>query len=96
MSDSLNATVIVILPVLTMSANGEPELLAVEEEEAGVPELEDDVPEPPRPPAVVPEEPAVEEPDDEDPADELDVAPAETASPGERLASETIVPLMGA
>ena len=97
-SDSLKATVIVILLVLTISAN-ELELPEVEDElpEAELPEVEDEeVPEPPRPPAVVPEEPVAEEPDDEEPVDELEVDPAETASPGERLASDTIVPLIEA
>jgi len=88
--------------VLTISAN-ELELPEVEDElpEAELPEVEDEevpepVPEPPRPPAVVPDEPVVEEPDDEEPVEVLEVDPAETASPGERLASDTIVPLIGA
>jgi hypothetical protein len=99
MSDSLKATVIVIVPVLTISANAELELPEVEEDElpeAELPELEEDeVPEAPRLPAVVPEEP-LEAPDAEEPVEGLDVDPEETASPGERLASETIVPAVGA
>jgi hypothetical protein len=55
MSDSLNATVIVILPVLTISAN-----------ELDPPEAVDEpVVEPPRLPAVVPVPPLAEELDDE-------------------------------
>jgi hypothetical protein len=98
-SDSLKATVIVILPVLTISANGELELPEVEDvlPEAELPELDaEPVPEPPRLPAVVPEEVLEEEPDDEELPEVLEVDPAETASPAERLASETIVPLVGA
>lgn len=86
------------MPELTISANGELELPEVEEDElpeAELPELDDEVPELPRLPAVVPEEPLEEEPDDEEPLEALDVDPAETASPGERLATETIVPLIG-
>jgi hypothetical protein len=86
--------------VFTISANGELELLEVEEDEPPEAELpepeEDELPELPRLPAVVPEELLEEEPDDEEPVDGLDVDPAETPSPGERLASETIVPLVGA
>jgi hypothetical protein len=97
-SDSLKATVIVIVPVLTISVNGELVLPDDEEDEV-------EVPEPPRLPVVVPEELPVEDPDeDEVPLDPLDVAdvealpvePADTASPGERAASDTIVPLIGA
>jgi hypothetical protein len=92
MSDSLKATVIVIVLVLTISANGEVEPA---EFEADV-ELE-----PPRLPAVVPLGPFVEELDD-DPllgvvdVEALAVDPADTESPRERLASDTIVPLIGA
>jgi hypothetical protein len=80
----------VILLVLTISANGELEL----------PELEDDEElEPPRLPAVAPLWPPVDEVD-EDPvvedAEALEVDPAETGSPAERLARDTIVPLIGA
>jgi hypothetical protein len=79
--------------VLTISANGELELL--------LPVVDDDELEPPRLPAVVvPVPPAA--PLDGDPlpavldVDALDVDPADTESPGERLASVTIVPLIGA
>jgi hypothetical protein len=82
MSDSLNATVIVNSWRLTISANAELELLDDEE--------------PPRPPAVTPEVELDEELDDELVDDALDVVPAETESPGSRLASDTIVPLVGA
>jgi hypothetical protein len=94
-SDSLRETVIVIELVLTISANGDVELPDVEE---------DEVLDPPRLPAVVPAAPPVppvEEVDD-DPvldvvdAEALEVDPADTESPGERLASDTTVPLMGA
>jgi hypothetical protein len=92
MSDSLNATVIVIVLVLTISANGELEPVDVEA---------DDELEPPSPPAVVPVPPGAEELDD-DPLPELvaveafDVDPADTESPVVRLARETMVPLIGA
>jgi hypothetical protein len=91
MSDSLNATVIEIVPVFTISANG-------------VLELEDD-PEPPRLPAVAEPPAAPAPPPVPVPVDELevelelvafDVDPAETESPGRRLSSEAIVPLVGA
>jgi hypothetical protein len=90
MSDSLKATVIVIVLVLTISANGELELAEVVEEL-----------EPPRPPAVVPAVPAVDELDEDvlldvEAVEALAVDPAETESPGERLASDTIVPVIGA
>jgi hypothetical protein len=81
------------VPVLTISANDELVLA----------EAEDDVEllEPPRLPAVVPDEPPVEDPDDVvalEPLvpDVLPVEPADTLSPGERVASEEIVPLTGA
>jgi hypothetical protein len=99
MSDSLKATFIIIVPVLTISAKDEPELPDVEDvelPEAELPELEALAPEPPRLPAVAPVEPLDDEPDEEVPPDEPDVDPADTESPGERLASETIVPLIGA
>jgi hypothetical protein len=84
------------VPVLTISANGEPELPDVEDELPAAELPADEEPEPPRLPAVVPGEP-LEEPPDEEPVEEFDeVAPAETVLPGERLASETIVPLVGA
>jgi hypothetical protein len=86
MSDSLKATVIVREFVLTISANPELEL----------PDDED----PPRLPAVslpvvdapLPDE--LEEDDDEleEPPDD----PADTLSPGVRLDSDAIVPLVGA
>jgi hypothetical protein len=60
--------------------------------------LDDEVEEP-----VLPRLPAVEEPEllvellDDDPVlDEVELVPEETESPGERLSSETIVPLSGA
>jgi hypothetical protein len=96
MSDSLKATLIVIVPVLTISAKDEPELPDVEDEELPEVELPALAPEPPRLPAVAPVEPLDDEPEEEVPPDELEVDPADTASPGERLASETIVPLIGA
>src|ERR1019366_5340521 len=83
MSDSLNATVIVSVLALTISAN--------------VVELEDDDEddEPPRLPALV--DAALLEPDeDELPELEDAVDPEDTESPGERLSNETIVPLVGA
>jgi hypothetical protein len=98
-SDSPKATVIVIVRVLTISANGEL-VLAPDDEEDDVELLE-----PPTLPAVVPVEPPVEEPvEDEVPVDALEVPdvealpvePADTVSPGDRLASDTIVPLIGA
>jgi hypothetical protein len=78
--------------VLTISANGEVELAEVEEDEE--PEL-------PRLPAVVPVGLLVEELDDDPVLDvvdveALDVDPPDTVSPGERLESDTIVPLIGA
>jgi hypothetical protein len=91
-SDSLKATVIVIVLVLTISTNDEVEPPEVEE---------DDEPEPPRLPAVVPAALPVEELDDDPPldvedAEGLEVEPAVTESPGDRFANETIVPLIGA
>jgi hypothetical protein len=88
MSDSLNATVIVILPVLTISAN---ELEPPDEVDEPVD------PEPPRLPAVVPVPPLAEELDDELLFALLDdVDPPLTESPGWRLASDTTVPVIGA
>jgi hypothetical protein len=102
MSDSLKATVIDIELVFTISANGELELpeLEVPELELPVVEEEDEL-EPPRLPAVVPLEPPVVELEDDPLLDVLDVGaapvdPADTESPGERLASDTIVPVIGA
>ena len=75
-SDSLNATVIVILLVFTISAN---ELDPPEEEEP----VEPVEPEPPRLPAVVPVPPLAEELDDELLLALLDdVDPPLTESPG--------------
>jgi hypothetical protein len=84
MSDSLNATVIVSLWVFTISANVEVELLEDEDE---LPRL---------PAVVVPVDPLEEEPDEEEFVAVPDVEPADTESPGDRLSSETIVPLVGA
>jgi hypothetical protein len=85
MSDSLNATVIVSESVLMISAN--PELDP----------LEEDDPEPPRLPAVAdPLPPLPELDDDDDELDELPDPPADTVSPGVRLESDAIVPLVGA
>jgi hypothetical protein len=85
MSDSLNATVIVIEPVLTISMR--PELLDEEEE----------LLDPPRLPAVE----AAPDPEPELALEfeldvELDADPAETASPGETSATLTTVPVAGA
>ena len=94
-SDSLKATVIVSLPLLTISANDE--LVVPGDEEDEVEALE-----PPTLPAEVPEEPPAEDPDEDDvplkvaAVDALPVDPADTVSPGERLASDAIVPLVGA
>lgn len=88
MSDSLKATVIVIVLLLTICANGEVEPVELEE---------DDELEPPRLPEVDPAPLFVEELDDEVvDVEALEVDPADTESPGERFASETIVPLTGA
>ena len=88
MSDSLNATVIVSVSVLTISANPDPEPLLEEPEP----------PDPPRLPAVV--LPAPDPPPDEELEDELEEdppePPADTVSPAVRLDSEAIVPLTGA
>jgi hypothetical protein len=90
MSDSLSATVIDNVLLLTISANGED------------PELEDDDElELPRPPAVVAAAPPDAEDVDEpllelEDADTSAVVPAETLSPGERDARDATVPLIGA
>jgi hypothetical protein len=82
----------VIVLVLTISAKGELELVELED---------DEVLEPPRLPAVVPPPPPVEVLE-VDPVlvaaevEALPVDPADTAFPGERLASDTMVPLVGA
>jgi hypothetical protein len=90
-SDSLKATVIVIVLELTISANGVDDVPA----EELVPVVE---PEPPRLPADVEPVPAADVLDElvvpAEPA--LEVVPAETASPLERPAIETTVPLVGA
>ena len=71
-SDSLKATVIVIVLVLAISANGELVLPDVEEED------EVELLEPPTLPAVVPAPPPVDEPvEDEVPLDPLDVPDAD-------------------
>lgn len=83
-SDSLNATVIVNLCALTISAKLELELL-------------DDDPVVPRLPAVVALEPLDVVPLLEEPLlVELELDPDDTESPGDRLSSDTIVPLTGA
>jgi hypothetical protein len=96
MSDSLKATVIDIELVFTISANGVLEL----EVEPPVVEEEDEL-EPPRPPAVVEPVLPVVEPVEELLLGVLDVEalpvdPADTELPGDRLATDTIVPLIGA
>lgn len=84
MSDSLNATVIVRVFVLMISANPELELEELDELE------------PPRLPAVTPD-PLEEELEEDDPLEEEPLEPLpDTASPGVRLESEAIVPLTGA
>ncbi len=81
MSDSLNATVIVIVPASTISANAE--LEGDEDDEL------------PRLSAVVPVPPDAEL--DEDPlAAAFDVVPADIESPANEPDSDTIVPLLGA
>jgi hypothetical protein len=93
MSDSLKATVIVIVPVLTISANDE-----LDEP----PDEDEDELDPPRlpavdvPPATPPPPPDEDELDDELLLAALEVDPADTESPGSRLASDAIVPLVGA
>jgi hypothetical protein len=84
MSDSLNATVIVSVLVLTISAN------------ADVVELLDDELEPRLP--LVALAPLLDDPDELDPEPlvvELPVLLAVTVSPRERLSSETTVPTVG-
>ncbi len=84
----------------TISANGE--LEPPDEPPEPPPEDEDEDPlAPPRLPAValapeLPVPPLEELPEDEVLPDALEFDPAETVSPGERFASETIVPLAGA
>ena len=85
-SDSLNATVIFSWWVLTISVK-----LELDEEEF------DDEDDPPRLPELLPDEDEPEEPVDDVPLDEVDDDdPEDTASPGERLSRETMVPLVGA
>jgi hypothetical protein len=91
MSDSLNATVIVSVPVLMISAN--PELEPLEEDEPDPPRLPA-VAAPPDPDAPLELESDEDEDDDEDEDEEPD--PPETASPGVRLDRDAIVPLVGA
>jgi hypothetical protein len=86
MSDSLNATVIVSVFVLMISAK--PEL------DPGPDEL--DELDPPRLPAVVPVADEPVEADDALEDDEPPDPPPDTASPGVRLESDAIVPLTGA
>jgi hypothetical protein len=89
MSDSLNATVIVSVFVLMISAN--PELDPLEDDEPVPPRLPA-VAEPPVPDDPLPELDAEDELDDEDDPE----PPPDTASPGVRLDREAIVPLVGA
>jgi hypothetical protein len=92
MSDSLKATVIVIVPVLTISANGELEPLEPGDE-LELPRLPAVADPPAAPPAPAPDEVL----DDELLLEEAEVVePALTWSPGTRVASDTIVPLTGA
>jgi hypothetical protein len=88
MSDSLNATVIVSEFVLTISAN--PALEPLEDEEEDPPRL----PAVAAPPLVA--APLPEEPEDDELLDELPEPPPDTVSPGVKLESEAIVPLVGA
>jgi hypothetical protein len=81
MSDSLNATVIVSVCVLTISANEEADELALDELE------------PPRLPALEPVELEDELPEL---SDVEAVEPADTESPGTNPCKDTIVPLIGA
>jgi hypothetical protein len=94
MSDSLNGTVIVIEPALMICANGELEPLD-EDEPLEELELPPRLPADDEPPAS-PEEPLDEDEAPEELLDAAPVDPAEIASPVETLASETIVPLIGA
>jgi hypothetical protein len=87
MSDSLKATVMVSVPVLTISANGELDELLDDELDPRLPAVAE-------PPAKPP--PPDDELDDELVLDALELDPADTESPGSMLASEAIVPLVGA
>lgn len=87
MSDSLNATVIVIELALTISAKAELELDELELPRLPALEL----------PPVAPVPPAELEPEpDEELLEALVVEPPDTVSPGEALDSDTTVPLVGA
>jgi hypothetical protein len=86
-SDSLNATVMVNLCAFTISAKLELGIELLDNENSVVPRL----------PAVVALEPLDVVPLLEEPLlVELEVDPEDTESPGERLSSDTIVPLTGA
>lgn len=89
MSDSLNATLIVSVFVLTISAKPELE----------PPEPLEELELPPRLPAEMLPPLLLEEELDEDPVDDEEEPldpPADTFWPGVRLDSETMVPLTGA
>jgi hypothetical protein len=95
MSDSLNATVIVSVLVLMISAK--PELEPLDDEDPEPPRLPavDDPPEPE--PEPEPEPPLPEPEDDEE--DELEDdpdPPLDTVSPGVSVDKDAIVPLVGA
>ena len=86
-SDSLNATVIVNLCVLTISAKFALALLDDDDDDPVVPRL----------PAVVAPDPLAVAPLPEEPLlVELELDPEDTESPGDKLSSDTIVPLTGA
>jgi hypothetical protein len=96
MSDSLNATVIVNEPVSTIVAKA---LLEPEPEEDDEPDKDEPAPRLPAdalPPPAPPAAPPPELDDEPLPEEAVPEFPAETGSPGERLASETIVPATGA
>lgn len=93
MSDSLNATVIVIVPVLTISANAELVPLDAADEPPDAADAPLELPAPPRLPELELPVPLLAGLEPEVPAP---VLPADTESPGERLASDTSVPLVGA
>jgi hypothetical protein len=93
MSDSLNATVIVIVLVLTISANAVLVPLDVADEPVDAADEPLELPEPPRLPELALPVLLLEA---VEPVVLVPVPPADTESPGERLASDTIVPLVGA
>ena len=100
MSDSLNGTVIVIDPVLTISMKPEPEddeLLELAEAAPPEPDPEPPAP-PPSPPALAAPAPLPEPPDapDPEPPPEPPAEPVDTVSPGVRLDTDTTVPVAGA